>query len=146
MEMIGDGILVYLGDATFLRTHDAGEIAPVVHDQRHVGMGGFPDRLTVVERLDQRQQIEVAFNLVRDLVENAGALLDGCAAPGVLGLVGGVQRELDVGRRGTGNLAEPLTGDRARIVKILAFDRRHPFSADEVVIAIPDQNLFRDLV
>ena len=33
-----------------------------------------------------------------------------------------------------------------QIVEILALDRRNPFAADEVVIAITDQNLFRDLV
>ena len=60
--------------------------------------------------------------------------------------MGGVERELDVGRRGAGNLAEPLTGDRARVVEILALDRRDPFAADEIVVAIADQNLLRDLV
>jgi hypothetical protein len=41
----------------------------VIDDERHVGVGGFPDRLAVVERLDQRQDIEIALDLVRDLIE-----------------------------------------------------------------------------
>ena len=146
VEMIGDRVLVDLRDAAFLGAHDAGEIAQMVDDQRHVGMRRLADRLAVVERLDQRQQIEIAFHLVGDPVQDARALLDRGLAPGVLGLMRGIERELDVGRRGAGDLTEPLAGDRARIVEILAFDRRDPFSADEIVVAVADQNLLRDLV
>ena len=54
---------VDLGDAAFLGAHDAGEIAPMVDDQRHVGIGRLADRLAVVERLDQRQQFQIGLEL-----------------------------------------------------------------------------------
>jgi hypothetical protein len=114
----------------------------VVDDQRHVGMGGLADRLAVVERLDQREQIEIGFQLVGDLVQNARALGDRRLAPGVLGLMGGIERQFDVGRGRTRNRAEFLASDRTRIVEIASLDRRHPLAADEIVVSFSDQNLF----
>ena len=146
MIVIGDGVVVDLGDAAFLGAHDAGEIAPVIDDERHVGMGRLADRLAVVERLDQRQQVEIGFQLVGDLVEDARAFGDRGLAPGILGLVGGIEREFDVGRRGARHLAELLAGDRARIVEVASLDRRDPFAADEIVVAVADQNLLGDFL
>jgi hypothetical protein len=60
--------------------------------------------------------------------------------------VSGIQRQLDVGGGGAGNLAEPLAGDRAWILEILPFDRGDPLSADEIVVAVADQNLLGDFV
>ena len=146
MIVIGDGVVVDFGDAAFLGAHDAGEIAPVVDHQRHVGMRRLADRLAVVEGLDQREQVEIGFELVGDLVQDARALLHRGLAPGVLGLVRGVERQLDVGGGGAGHRAELLAGDRARIVKILAFNGSDPFAADEIVVAFADEECFRNLV
>jgi hypothetical protein len=146
MKMIGHGVVIDLGDAAFLRAHDAGEIAPVIDHQRHVGMRGFPDRLAVVERLDQRQQFQIGFDLVGDLVQDAGAFLHGGAAPGVLCLVSGIKRQFYIRGRRARNLTELLAGDRAGIIEILAFLGRDPFSADEIVIAVTDQNLLGNLI
>jgi hypothetical protein len=55
----------------------------------------------------------------------------------------GVQRELDVGGGGTRNVAEPLARDRARVLEVFAFGRRYPFPADEIFVAVADQNLLR---
>ena len=124
--MIGDGVVVDLGEAAFLGAHDAGEIAPMVDHQRHVGMRRLADRLAVVERLDQRQQVEIGFELVGDLVQDARAFLHGGLAPGVLGLVRGVERQFDVGGGGAGHRAELLAGDRARIVEVACLRRERP--------------------
>ncbi len=59
MVVVGDSVVVDLGDAAFLSAHHAGEIAPMVDGERQVGMGGFADRLAVVESLDEGEQIEV---------------------------------------------------------------------------------------
>jgi ParB family chromosome partitioning protein len=140
--VIGDGFGIDLRDAALLRPHHAGEIAPVVDDQRHVRIGGLADRLAVVERLDQRQQVQIGFQLVGDLVEDARALSDRGLAPGVLRLVGGVEGEFDVGGAGARNRAELLAGDGAWIIEVASLRGRHPFAADEIVVAVSDENLF----
>ena len=88
----------------------------------------------------------LAFELVGDLVEDTRALLDGGLAPGVLGLVGGIQRQLDIGRRRARHLAELLAGDRAWIVEIPPLDRATHLAADEIVVAVADENLLGDLL
>ncbi len=117
MVVIGNRVVVDLGNAAFLRAHDAGEIAPMVHDERQVGMGGFPDRLAVIQRLDEGEQIEVRLDPVRDPVHDQGAFLNGGLAPGVFRLMRGVEREFDIRRRGARNLAELLARDGAWISK-----------------------------
>jgi hypothetical protein len=57
-----------------------------------------------------------------------------------------IKRELDVSRRGARDLTQPLAGDWARIIEILAFDRRDPLPADEIVVAFADQNLLGGFV
>ena len=64
-------LVVDFRNAALLGAHHAGEIAPMVDDQRHVGMGRFADRLAVVEGLDEGEQFEIGFQLVGDLVEDA---------------------------------------------------------------------------
>ncbi len=52
-----------------------------------------------------------------------------------------IERELDIFRCGARDLADRLAGDRADIVEILAFDRRDPFAADEILIAFAQRDL-----
>jgi len=59
--------------------------------------------------------------------------------------VGGIQCQLDVGSGRAGDRAEFLAGDWARIVKILALDRRDPFATDEIVVALAHDDLSGDL-
>jgi hypothetical protein len=54
--------------------------------------------------------------------------------------VGGVERQLDVGSLGAGNLADRLAGDGADIVEIVPVDGGQPFSADEIVVAGPQSH------
>ena len=70
--------------------------------------------------------------LLRISARLAGAVLP----QELLGLMGGVERKLDIGGLRTGDLTHRLAGDGADIVEILAVDRRDPFAADEIVVAI----------
>jgi hypothetical protein len=140
--VIGHSLVIDLRDTAFLGAHDTGEIAPVIDHQRHVRIGRLADRLAVIERLDQGQQVEIGLQLVRDLVQNAGALGHRGLALGIFRLVGRVERQFDVGGRGARHRAELLARDRTRIVEVASFDRGHPFAADEIVVAVPDQDLF----
>ena len=107
----------------------------MIDGERDVGEGGLADRLAVVDGLDRGEHLEVLLHAVGDLVEDLGALGGRGVAPGVLGLMRGVERELDIGGLRAGDLADRLAGDRADIVEIIAVDRRHPFAADEILVA-----------
>ncbi len=141
MEMIGDRGVVEFREAALLREDTAGEIAEMIDDERHVGSGRLADRLAVVDRFGEREQVELAFEPVGDLVQEAGALRRRGIAPGLAGGVRGVQRQFDVFGRRACHLAERLAGDRAYVVEVLAFDRRDPFAADEIVIAFAKSDL-----
>jgi hypothetical protein len=97
----------------------------VVDDEWHVGIGGFSDRLAVVEGFDQRQQLQIGLDLVGDLVQDTGALLNRRPAPSVFCLVGGIQREVDIGRSGAWNLTKPFARDRAGIVEVPSTGATH---------------------
>ena len=63
-----------------------------------------------------------------------------------LRLVGGIEREFDVLRGRTRDLAERLAGDRRDIVEVLSLDRRDPLAADEVVILRADCEFLIELI
>ncbi len=146
MVVVGDGIVVDLAERAFLGAERAGEIAPVVDAQRQVGGGRLADRLAVVEGFDERQEIEIGLHAVGDLEQDKGAVGDRGPAPGVLGRMGRVERQLDVGRRGAWDRAQLLAGDRARIVEVAPLDRGDPLAADEIVVLFADQSARRNLV
>ena len=76
----------------------------------------------------------MAFDAVGDLEQHVGAFGRGGAAPGVLGGVGGVERQFDVFRGRAGDLAQNLAADRAEAYRNTdAVHRRDPFAADEIV-------------
>ena len=62
----------------------------------------------------ERQKIEIVFHAVGDAVEDQRAGRGAGLAPGILGLVGGVERQFYVGGRGPRHRAELLAGDRRR--------------------------------
>ena len=132
--VVGDGVVIDLRQRAFLRAEASGEIAEMIDGERDVGEGGLADRLAVVDGLDRGEHLEVLLHAVGDLVEDLGALGGRGVAPGVLGLMRGVERKLDIGGLRAGDLADRLAGDRADIVEIVAVDRRHPFAADEIVV------------
>ena len=141
VEVIGDGVVVDLGDAAFLGADRAGEIAEMVDGERHVGGRRLADRLAVVPGLGERQQVEILLHAVGDPVEDQRALGGAGAAPGVLGRVRGVERGLDVLGVRAGDLADgwPVIGEM--LSKYLPGLRRDPFAADEVVVALGEGDL-----
>jgi hypothetical protein len=106
----------------FLGADAAGEVAEVVDRQRHVGRHGLADRLAVVDGLGGRQHLEVLLHAVGDLVQDVGALGRRGLAPGFLGGVGGVERQLDVFAARARDFAEGLAGDRRDVREVLALD------------------------
>ena len=68
----------------------------MVDGQRQVGRLGLTDRLAVVDGLDRSQGFQLFLHAVGDFVEDARAFGWCGAAPGILGGVGGIERELDV--------------------------------------------------
>ena len=79
VEVIGDGVVVDLGQRAFLGADAAGEIAEVIDGERHVGVRRLADRLAVVDGLDGGEDLEVLLHAVGDLVQDsarsAGAVL-----------------------------------------------------------------------
>ena len=132
--MIGNRVVVDFADRAFLRAHATSEVAEVIDRQRQVGMRRLPDRLAVVEGFDQRQHVEIGLDDVGDSVQHLRALGGRRPAPGILRLVGGVQRQFDVFRGAARDLADRLAGDGRDVVEILAAHWGDPLAADEVIV------------
>jgi len=134
VEVIGDGGVVDLADAAFLRAHAAGEIAEVVGGEGNVGVERFADRLAVIHCFGIGQQLEVGVDAVGDLQQQVGALARRGLTPGVFRSVGGIERQLDVGGVRAGGFGVNLAIDRGDDVEVLPLDRGRPLAADEVVV------------
>jgi hypothetical protein len=124
-------------ERAFLGADARREVAEVIDGERNVRGACLADRLAVVDGLDRGDELQILRHAVGDLVEERGALGRRRIAPGVLRLMGGVERKLDVGRLRPGDLADRLARDGADIVEIPAIDWGHPVAADEVVVAGP---------
>ncbi len=80
MIVVGDGLVVDLGDAALLCADGAREVAEVVCAERNVGAKCLADGLAVVPGLGGCQQLEVVFDALGDLLEDAASLgRRGCA-------------------------------------------------------------------
>ena len=66
VEMVGDGVVVDLGNRAFLGTDAAGEVAEMIDGQRDVGVGRLADRLAVVPGLGEGDQVEILLHPVGD--------------------------------------------------------------------------------
>ncbi len=137
VEVVGDGVLVYLRDRAFLAAQRAGEVAEVVDGQRDVGGQRFAHRLAVLPALGDRERFEVLLHPVGDLEQDAGAVGRRSLAPRRRGAFGGVQGALDVLGGAAADLGERLPGDRGGVLEVLALGRGHVLATDEVVIARP---------
>ena len=135
MEVVGHGVVIDLRDRAFLGADAAGEIAPVIDGQRQIGRRGFADRLAVVPCLGQRQQVEVIFHPLRNLVHEDGAVRGAGVAPALAGGMRRVQRPFNVLRIGARNLAECFAGNWGDVFKILAGSGLDPLAANVVAIA-----------
>ena len=96
MEVVGVGVLVDLRDPALLGAHGAGEVAEVVDHQRDVGGERLAHRLAVVPALGDREHLQVLLDRVGHRVQHRRAFGGRLPAPGVLGGVRGVERQLDV--------------------------------------------------
>ncbi|MNX59002.1 hypothetical protein D3C86_898590 [compost metagenome] len=76
MKVIGRGVFVDLGGATFLGADAAGVVAEVVGGQRHVGVQRLAHGLAVVPGFGDGQQFEVLLDAVSDFQQHQGAVLN----------------------------------------------------------------------
>ena len=127
--------LVDLGDRSLLAADHRGEVAEVVGRERDVRGECLPHRLAVLPALRDRQQLEVVLDHVRDLVQDARALGGRGLAPGVLGSMRRVERELDVLRGRARHLRERLARRGRHVRRVPALHRSDPVAADEVLVA-----------
>ncbi|MNY48424.1 hypothetical protein D3C86_1837580 [compost metagenome] len=76
MKVIGRGVFVDLGGATFLGADAAGVVAEVVGGQRDVGVQRFPYGFAVVPGFSDGQQFEVLLDAVGNFQQRQGAVLN----------------------------------------------------------------------
>ncbi len=98
--------MVDLGNTALLCADAAGEVAEMINRERQVGSGRLADRLAVVPRLGEREQIELGLHSIGDTVEDHRALGRAGAAPAVLRGMRGVERLFDIGGAGAGDFAD----------------------------------------
>ena len=134
--MIGDGVVVDLGQAAFLGSDGPCEIAEMVDRKWQVRRGGLADRLAVIPGLGQRKKTKILLHAVRDLVENNRAFRNAGASPPALGSMRGVERCFNVLLVRARDLAKQLTVHRRKILEVLAGARLGPFAADEVSVTL----------
>ena len=138
VEVVGDGVVVDLGERAFLGADAAGEIAEVVDRERQVGEPSSRGsacrcRASRPSPASRRFSSMRSAILLRIAARSAGevlpqASLAACAASSASSMSSAVR---------AGDLAQRLAGDRRQVVEILPAHRRHPFAADEVVVARP---------
>jgi hypothetical protein len=134
VEMVGDGVTVNLADAALLGADATREIAEMVNDQRDVRVQRLPHGLAVVPGLGDRQHLQIGLDAVGNLEKDVGTGRDRSGPPGVLGPMGRIEGQFDVLRGGAGNPTKRLAVDRGDVIEIGTADRRHPLTADEVVV------------
>ena len=141
VKMIGDRIMVNFGKASFLRADATGEIAEMINGQRQVSGLGFADRFAIVDRLDERQKIELLFDPVGNAEKRERALRRRGPSPGFARGMRRIKGQIDVFSRRAGDGADHPAVDRRTILKGLALNGRYPFAADKIIVMRP----YRDL-
>src|SRR5699024_9946613 len=138
IEVIGDGVVVDLGEPALLGAQGTGEVAEMVGSQGDVRSESFADGLTVVPGVRDGDFLEVLLDTVGDAMQDQGTLGRGDLAPGWRCLVCCVEREFDVCGLAAGHLTEHLTGDGCDVVHVLTIDWWDPLTADEVLVALTE--------
>ena len=133
--MVGDRVLVDLGDAPFLRTDGASEVTEVVNRERQVGGERLTHRLAVVPTLGNGQHFEMLLHRICNFVQDTCPLCWCCFSPCIFGGMGGIERDLDILRRRARHLSEGLPRCRAEVRGVLAVERWHPAAVDKVFVA-----------
>ncbi len=145
VEVIGNRVAINFRDGAFLRADAAGEVTPVVDGEGEIGSSGFADGLAVVPGLGQRQQVEIFFHALGDLIEDDCALRGTGVAPTFAGGMGRVERAIDILRVGARNLAEGFARDRGDVFEILAGSGLDPLAANVVAIARAEADAIAEL-
>ena len=117
-----------------LAADHGGEVAEVVGRERDVRVERLPHRLAVLPALGDGQHLEVLLDRVGDQVQHLRALGHRGLAPGVLGGVRRIERELDVSGAGLRHLGERLARRGREVRGVLAGERRDPLAPDEVLV------------
>ena len=133
--MVGDRVVVDLGQPAFLGADAAGEIAEMVDGERDVRGHGLADRLAIVPGLGLGQQGKVLLHPVGDAIKDQRPFGRAGASPGILSGMGGIERQFDIGRVRPGDRGDDLAIDRRGVVEVAPVDRFGPGTADEIAIA-----------
>ncbi len=135
MKMIGDRVVIDLGERAFLRADAGGKVPEVVNGKRYVRRRRFADRLAIIDCLGKSENVEVLLHPVGNLVEDGGALGRRGAAPSILRPMCGIKSKLDVLCPAACNLCDGFASNGARIGEVFSTFWRHPSAANEVVVA-----------
>ncbi len=119
----------------------SGHVAEHVDGERHVGGAGDGDGLAVVERLEFGEFVEVLFEQVAELPDEAAALGGLHAGPGAVveGVAGGADGAVDVFRLGLGNVGHDLAGGGIVDGEGLAGGGEDEASVDEHAVFLGDE-------
>ncbi len=126
---------VDLRHTTFLCADAARKVAEVLDAERHISVERLAHGLAVVPGLGNGQLFDILLDAVSDLQEHVRALGYRRGAPADAGLVRRIQRQVDIGGVGPGDLTEDFAIHRRGVVEVASRDGRDPLSADVVLVA-----------
>jgi len=133
VEMIGHRVVIDFGEPAFLGANGGCEVSEVIDREREVCGQGFTDRLAVIKGFGERKHLKIGFDAISDLEQHCRTFGGGGTTPCPLGGVRGVEREFDIRRFGTGDLAVNLPRDGADVLEIFAAHWGNPL-ADEIFV------------
>jgi len=90
------------------------------------------DRFAVVATFETREVVEVLFDEIGELQQNARALFRGCFAPRRKCILRRRDRGIDVGAIAVGNLRDDVSGRGLDVIEIRAARGSDEFAADEI--------------
>ena len=126
VKVVADGVAIDVAGAALLGPQATGKITEVIHQQRDIGIQGLANPLAVVPGFNIGQRLEILFDTIGNFQQRIGALGDRCF----------IQRLVQIGGSGPRHLTDHSSRHRCNVLEILPFKRRHPLSADEILIAI----------
>ena len=118
VEMVGDGVVIDLGERAFLRADAGGKVPEMVNGERYVRGCRFADRLPIIDCLGKSENIEVLLHPVGDLVEDGGALGRSGAAPTILRPMCGIKSKFDVRCPAARDLRDGFASNGAGIYEV----------------------------
>ena len=112
----------------------AGVIAQTVDHQRDVAIEALADRLAIVERFESGQLLNIAFDEVGQLVDEATAIAGIHLAPGFAfkGFAGGSHSHVDIVTITFSHVSDHILGGWVVGSKSATAESVHPLAADQV--------------